>query len=554
MTKEAALFSLQIIDELVKQGVTYFCLAPGSRNTPLVLAIAENPFCETFVHFDERGLAFHALGYSMGAKKACCIVTTSGSAVANLFPAIVEAFQSSIPLILLTADRPQEEIDSGSNQTINQTKIFGSFVHWHLDLTANKNHPARFLPSMISHACMLALTKGPVHLNCRFEEPLYPLDFPKKESSFSSSYSLSKQSFESYSLPKNKKGLILIGNGEKEALFPIYTLAKKRGFPIFADITSQAKTSPRPFEVIENFSWILKCHSMPKPTLVLHFGERFVSKEPFNYLKDTKAEYLHISSSEKRYDPYFLVTKRLFTTPTAFCHHLVYEEEKEKNWLNLWKEEDKNVSKILAQMQESFEDCEPIFLSTLADSIRDSSLFIGNSMPIRDADSFFHPKKPTGKIFANRGASGIDGNIATAIGLAQGMKKHLVAILGDQTALHDSNSLAQLKKAAYPVTFIIFNNYGGGIFSHLPIKRSKHLEKYFCATHSFKLEGICSSFDLPYGKREELELWLKEKKSGLIEIETNQKKNALFYQRLSSAILQKPKRQKSLAKDPFSYL
>ena len=169
-------WSSLIIEELIRNGVDYFCLAPGSRSSPLAVAVATNPRAKSFVYFDERALAFHALGYVSAARKACAVITTSGTAVANLFPAIIEASKKKLPLVILTADRPPELRHTGANQTIDQVKIFGEYVRWQFDMPCPTTEIAPgFILSTIDQAVFRANgeLKGPVHINCMYREPLF---------------------------------------------------------------------------------------------------------------------------------------------------------------------------------------------------------------------------------------------------------------------------------------------------------------------------------------------------------------------------------------------
>jgi 2-succinyl-5-enolpyruvyl-6-hydroxy-3-cyclohexene-1-carboxylate synthase len=170
------LWSSLIIEELIRNGVDYFCLAPGSRSSPLAVAVATNPRAKSFVHFDERALAFHALGYASAPRKACAVITTSGTAAANLFPAVIEASKKKLPLVILTADRPPELRYTGANQTIDQVKMFGDYVRWQFDMPCpTADIPANFVLTTIDQAVFRANgeVKGPVHINCMYREPLF---------------------------------------------------------------------------------------------------------------------------------------------------------------------------------------------------------------------------------------------------------------------------------------------------------------------------------------------------------------------------------------------
>lgn len=474
------MIAIWIIDQLIQQGVEHFCIAPGSRSTPLVNAIANHPKAKTHVHFDERGLAFYALGIAKATQKPAALITTSGTAVGNLLPAIMEAHHSCTPLLILTADRPQELKECGANQTTDQTKIFSSFVRWQMEIGAPLTEKAARSLSAQSYFCAVQNPPGPVHLNCLFKEPLYesiriqegkPIDLH-----------LPSHQISSYKTDKSK-GLILVGRLPNESdLSPILKLAEKLQWPICADILSNARSYPTR-EQIRYFDWIEK----PIPELVLHFGDRMTSKRILEWLKKIDAEFLHISPWPQLQDPERILTGRVQADIDSFCD--VFEAKTDPSWLASWPDEE-------PQFKETDAFTEVHAMRALSALIPpDYGIFLGNGMPIRDGDRFLFPKKCRG-YFANRGLSGIDGNIATIAGLAETMP--ILGIIGDQAALHDLNSLPLLKKTRYPVTLLISNNFGGGIFHHLPVAKSPHFETFWAAAHTLTFEKAAALFDIPY--------------------------------------------------------
>ncbi len=491
----------QIIHHLVEQGVTAFFVAPGSRSTPLVLAICEEKRAKSYVHFDERGLAFFALGYAKATKNPVAIVITSGTAIANLFPAVMEASLSFVPLILLTADRPQELRATGANQTVDQVKFFQDYVRWQGDLLlADSDLREQFWASLIGR--IIAISKaphpGPVHLNCAVRQPF---DLSAEEVLYKNSpvvweearATIKKSNAEWHErMTQSRKGIILGGPGSYNPT-PILALSKALQWPILADILSPLRRSQHSihhFESILNASKDLQCD------FVLHFGGRMVSEALYSWIKQqTLLAYCHVSPYPIWENPEHLVTHRLSMSPDDFAtdylaeHHLP-ERALETNWSEKDARAHSLLSKIFSEQQSWMEAAIAFSLQNIP-----APIFLGNSMPIRHADRFLRPNH---HVFANRGASGIDGNIATAAGIAEGLREPLVACIGDQTALHDLNSLTLLKTIPVP-SLIVIDNCGGRIFSFLPIhQRRDVLEKFYTAPHTISFANLAKGFDIPH--------------------------------------------------------
>lgn len=543
-----------IIDQLVEQGVRHFCIGPGSRCIPLVAAIAEDNRVESMVHFDERGLAFYAFGYGKGSKKPVAVITTSGSAVGNLFPAIMEAFHEEIPLIILTADRPSELRDSGANQTCDQVKIFSSYVQWECDLPcADERLPEAYLASTIAQAVYRAThsPKGPVHLNCQFREPFFQnFSECKTESPLNalschyelSHHTLSTQGLEVWEkkLSSAKKGVIVVGAfTTPRSLKAIFGLAEILNWPILPDILSGIRSEGAHHNVIPYYETILKHGEELKPDFILHLGDRLVSKKTLEWIeKTTPAVYAMVVDHPFRHDPIHALTHRIECDPSLFCEQLIPLLSRRGSWLDTWKTLSETVENQLDSLLGSM--TEPGLIRFLHHHLPSHwALFLANSMPIRDADQFFFPRFYRGPIFGKRGLSGIDGNIATAIGIAEGSQRPTLAVLGDQSALHDINSLAQLHKVHHPIIFLIINNKGGGIFSFLPVAQEKPeiFEEYVAAAHPFNFEHAASLFQLPYIPLKDLSTLsrlLKEEKSCVIELQTNRRENFTLHKSLEA--------------------
>jgi 2-succinyl-5-enolpyruvyl-6-hydroxy-3-cyclohexene-1-carboxylate synthase len=502
------MYEAWLIDQLVQQGVEHFCVAPGSRNTPLISAAAKHPNAKTHVHYDERGLGFFTLGLGKSTKKPAAIITTSGTALGNLLPSIMEAHHSCTPMILLTADRPHELRDCSANQTTDQTKIFQSFVRWQFDLTYDLDE--KTIRSLTAQGVFFALQNppGPIHINCPFREPLYrphlkimqgkPIEFH-----------FPRHKIEKYKTTTSK-GVILVGKLPfSKDILAILKLAEQLGWPVCADILSNARCFPTT-QQIKYFDW----NKNPNPEFVLHFGERMTSKKILEWLKNLQTEYIHVSPHPFLQDPERLLTARIQADISEFCQ--VFEAKYDPDWFKLWKDE-----KPLFNEKGTFTEIHGMQkISELLPS--EYGVFLGNGMPIRDGDHFLFPKKCR-EFFGNRGLSGIDGNIATIAGLAEEMP--ILAIIGDQAALHDLNSLPLLKKSKHPIVLIVSNNFGGGIFHHLPVATSPHFEELWAAAHELRFRKAASFFDLPYLDFEKIDQAFDLGRSSLVELITNRAEN-----------------------------
>jgi 2-succinyl-5-enolpyruvyl-6-hydroxy-3-cyclohexene-1-carboxylate synthase len=548
----------KIIDGFIGQGIDYFCCAPGSRSTALILAIAEHPKASRTVHFDERGACFHAVGYAKAKRKPAIVVTTSGTAVGNLLPGVIEAYNARVPLILLTADRPPELRDCGANQSCDQTKLFSNHIRWQCDLPCpDRQISDRFLASTISHAVAVAQSplSGPIHINCMFREPLLSAlgeHVNKAEKHIHFEHAClhpSKASINHWIeiLSVHKQGILLAGSGSDEE--EILSLAEKLKWPLFADIFSSLRKFKNHPCLITHFDPILKLKGQLTAHAFIQFGDRFVSKTLSQWLeKQRPAFYLHVSSHSERQDPAHLVTHRIQASPALFTRELLdlLNSQKEDTWRSQWKEWDETCKHSLTDFfSHNLALTEPGLIWQLTPLLsEDWALFLGNSMPVRDADQFFSPLSHCGPLFGNRGVSGIDGNIATAAGIAQGSGKPTLALIGDLAFLHDLNSLAYLSKITPPVLICVVNNGGGGIFSFLPVaKREEAFEECIAASHKISFASAASLFSLPYFHPQtplELKNLLSLQKSRptscVIEITTNRAENVRIHEQIINTL------------------
>lgn len=519
-------------------GVGLFGLAPGSRSTPLVQAVAANPKARHLVHFDERGTAFAALGYARATGRPAAWVTTSGTAVANGLPAVVEASVDGVPLVLLTADRPPELRDTGANQTIPQPSIFGEFVRWRFDLPAPTDEidPA-FVLTTADQAVHRALgrPRGPVHLNCMFREPL-AADAPDDDGL--ARWRVSGEPYTRYTAPESVdraavadlaarlraigRGLVVAGRlasrAEGEAAV---RLAESLGWPLLPDVGSQVRFDD---SAVACPFYDQALGSEPfrdafAPEAVLHLGGRATSKRLGCLLADARPDPLVVVRADPfRFDPSagsgqppdHLVSDRIVADVEHFCDALVEvlgETGPEPgDWLDAWRTASAAVAATLdAHFDEHDAVTEPA-VARLAAAHAGAGLVLAASMPVRDADAFAAPGGSAPLVASNRGASGIDGTVATAAGFARGLGAPVTLLIGDLALLHDLNSLALLRDPAQPpVTVLAVNNDGGGIFHFLPVaERTDVFEPYFGTPHGLGFEHAARMFGLAYHRPDTL--------------------------------------------------
>ena len=558
-----------IVEVLVRNGIDQFCLAPGSRSTPLTTAVAAHPNARSIVHFDERGTSFFALGYGRATRKPAVWITTSGTAVPNGFPTVVEAAQDFVPLLLLTADRPPELLDSGTNQAIDQVKLFEHYVRHFSNLPCPTHKiPPPFVLTTIEQALYQSyFIPGPVHVNLQFREPLAP----DHDASVPPQYLIPVQSWlksgtpytvyePSISSPGTRvldqlaevcssaqRGLLVVGRLDtNEEAGAVRLLASKLGWPVLADITSQLRLGSDFPEQIHYYDQLLG-HSIfaeqHAPDAVVHLGGAFVSKRLLQFLNRTKPDrYIRVKNTPVRHDPNHQVTQHIQTDILLFCKELQAKINQQNNdpWLYSWRQANSRLDAYLDSLTStSAHLTEPAVARLVSQHIPDhQGLYLASSMPIRDMDMFAATNGPIVRVGANRGASGIDGTVASAAGFAAGLNTLVTLVIGDLALLHDLNSLSILRSV--PVVLVVLNNNGGGIFSFLPIAKHQDLfEPYFGTPFNVSFEHAARMFDLPYSAPstipEFISAYVKATETGtsaIIEVKTNREENYQLHQRL----------------------
>ncbi len=517
-----------VVDELACSGLKAVCIAPGSRSTPLTLAFAQHPGIKVYPHLDERSAAFFALGIALKTAQPVALVCTSGSATANFFPAIVEANESQVPLIVLTGDRPPELRDSGANQTIDQVKMYGTFALWSVDLALPEADPdpllIRYLRTTAARAYATAngMRKGVVHLNMPFRKPLEPTlvetdktDFLPREDekpfiSFDRPriYPASKQ-WESFALilKEYEKGIIVCGpRCSGDELVTARYIAEAAAYPIYADPLAGLRFSKyTPWvTVLGGYETFLNCTPPEPPDVVIHFGRVPTSQWLNNYLERSQPKrFIQASENGVWADDLHRTTDfiqgRMLSEVTFSVAGFHYRPN--SAWVEQIRMLESATWDATHEAINSGDDFDAAFTSDLIEALPDNAhLFVGNSLPIRHVDQFGKPSAKNLHVFGNRGASGIDGNISTGLGVASQTGEPLVLLVGDITFYHDMNGLFAVRNLDLKnVTIVLMNNNGGGIFNRLPISGyDPAFTDLFIMPHDLQFEHAAKLYGLEF--------------------------------------------------------
>jgi len=528
-----SLWGSLIVEELIRHGVDCFVISPGSRSAPLAAAAARNPRARTLVHFDERGAAFCALGYGRAANRPAALICTSGTAAANYLPAIIESSADTVPLLVLTADRPPELRETGANQAIRQPGLFGDNVRWFFDLACPDTSiaPEAVLTTIdqaVYRACRAP--SGPVHLNCMFREPLAPVDTGDDFAGYLANLESWRPAHRPYTkyetahdqpgetciadiaqrVAHTGNGLLLVGKLQtEEERHAVLALADRVRCPLFADITSVLRLGTAPDVGIPFYNLALaseRIRQSLRPSAVLHLGGRITAKRLLEWLEESRPQsYVHVEHNPIRLDPIHRVTRRIESQIDLFCLRLADALKDSRGcgsetYVAKWRRVSATVDSVIQGISaQAATVTEAGIARLLSHRIQNSALFLASSMPIRDMDMFASADGRRIPVGANRGASGIDGTVAAAAGFAIGLDAPTPLLIGDLSLLHDLNSLAILKNLNPPVTAVVINNNGGGIFDHLPISAFPDLhEKFFVTRHDWRFEHAARQFGLSY--------------------------------------------------------
>ncbi|MED4988486.1 2-succinyl-5-enolpyruvyl-6-hydroxy-3-cyclohexene-1-carboxylic-acid synthase [Parageobacillus toebii] len=527
MNEALTLYIAAFVDELAKIGVQDVVVSPGSRSTPLAIMMAEHPAMRVHINIDERSAAFFALGMAKAKRHPIALLCTSGTAVANYFPAVVEAYYSRVPLIVITADRPHELRDVGAPQAIDQLNIYGRYAKWFVEmaLPEKSTDMLRYARTMAARAAGVAISApaGPVHLNFPLREPLVPIvheetweQIEAKEPSYTmvipGKMTIGMEQIQELynELSSAEKGLIVCGQIDQPAFAEAVTkLAEMLDYPILADPLSQLRSGTHAKEyIIDSYDAILKDETIAAslvPDVVIRFGAMPVSKPLFLLLKRYPSIKQIVVDGEGGWrEPTLMASYMVYCDEVEFCRRLIdigASKQSKSQWSTTWKMINDIAKSVLLEATMEEELFEGKVFTELSQLLPDgATLFVGNSMPIRDTDTFFFTNDKQIRILANRGANGIDGVVSSALG-ASAVTEPLVLVIGDLSFYHDLNGLLAAKMHGLHATIIVLNNNGGGIFSFLPqAKHKKHFEMLFGTPTDLQFEHAVRMYEGNYQK------------------------------------------------------
>lgn len=536
-----ACFMAQFFESLVQSGVSEVCISPGSRSTPLAVSAFRTPNLNSRAILDERSAAFFALGLARQSQAPVALICTSGSAVANYLPAVIEAHHARIPLLVFSADRPPELRDWGAGQTIDQVGLYGTAVRLFVDVPPPVSGPAglRYASALASRAVADATCgpAGPVHLNFPLREPLEPPEgffWKGQGESGSNSIGTAAQS-KPLRVPASahlnslvsrlsrfERGVISCGPlvDDPKLRAAIGRLATEMKWPIVADPTSQQRrgahveTAP----VLAHSDLWLRDESVVeafRPDVVLRLGDSPVSKSLRKaLLKNPPTDFVLVDPDGVFHDPDHLATEVVRADPLSVCEAWLLEldtaalKRSDSAYCETWEALDRAVArelKVWADSSSRF--LEPQTVMVLSEALNSEvTLFVSNSMPVRDLDAFLFQDSKSLRVLSQRGASGIDGIVSGAAGASAAGEGAVVLFTGDLALLHDAGGMLTARDHAESLTIVVIQNDGGGIFSFLPISDqgdSVGFEEFFRTPHGLKLEDLARFYGAHFYRAEQ---------------------------------------------------
>ena len=548
------IWSYVFTETLKRLGLNCAVICPGSRSTPLTVAFVQQiPVIEVIPILDERSAAFFALGQAKATGKPVVLVCTSGTAGANFYPAVIEARESRVPLLILTTDRPAELRNCHSGQTIDQVKLYGNYPNWQTELATPSLDMGMlsYLRQTVIHAweCCQFPNSGAVHLNIPFRDPLAPIpdgtDFTLDVEDFFGGIVSTPLPITNYQLPitNYQKGIIIAGvaQGQNPDQYcrAIANLCQTLQWPVLAEGLSPVRNyaNLNPY-LISTYDLILRNQQLAKelsPEIVIQIGEMPTSKELRNWLIITNPQRWLIDKCDQNLDPIHGKTTHLRISITEL-ENLKFKNLEENKYLQKWckveKQVRKNIDDYFTNLNELIESKVPWLISQILPP--ETPIFIANSMPVRDVEFFWKPNNLRIKPYFNRGANGIDGTLSTALGIAHHQQSS-VMLTGDLSLLHDTNGFLISNKFSGHLTIILINNNGGGIFEMLPISQfNPPFEEFFATPQNIDFSQLCATYNVEYhliSAWEELQNYLKQlPKTGIrvLEVRTNRKRDVIW--------------------------
>lgn len=553
-----------LLAELFKCGINHYCICPGSRSTSLALCAWELNSASISVHHDERSGGFFALGKAIQVKQPVAIITTSGTAVAELLPAAVEASLSHVPVVFLSADRPKHLRRTGANQTIDQVDMLAPYVKCSLEIPLLNAGSLKVMEKKLRRSVHAALEEcmgtdsGPLHINVQLEKPFEPkrLRNPSSPSQSPQYYRAPKDCFPTESkyrklrtkLTTAASPILVVGPNRLGLGFPeaAREFARSYNMPLLADPLSGCRGGGGGYiKPVDSYELLLQAGVLEdmRFDLVVRIGQLPISTRLMEFINvslDSEGSHIYVNQTGHIHDENAGVTDYVRANPISFCNRMKMIEGSSKNlsrWLNSWHDLDAKARLALMDYLGQGEAWDGSYVATLLQEITPGCLlFAGNSLPIRLVDLVGAVRPGPLDVIANRGASGIDGIVSTALGLAHGHSSKVILLVGDTSFLYDVSGLAVIRKLSlHNILIVVMNNNGGAIFGRLPIAQlNDPFERLFINPNDLDFSDIARSFGISHSEangisefRKLLQKSLRESKSSILEVHTDWKQDLL---------------------------
>jgi len=542
------------VDELVRCGMRAACTAPGSRSTPLVLSLVRDERLRCYSHLDERVAGFFAVGLAKASGLPVAVACTSGTAAVELAPAVYEAREARVPLVVLTADRPPELRDVGAGQTIDQLKLYGDAAKWFVEVGTHEATPARlrWIRTLACRAFWTATTgrRGPVHLNLPLREPLVldegetlPPDDSGRPGGRPWVVHAQAAAQPAQVTFGGARGVIVAGRDERHPALPaaLARAAERCGYPLLADPLSGAR---RGGAAVAHYDALLRDEAFAAahaPDFVLRVGDLPTSKPLRQWLAgQADAAQVRLDPEEGWQDPDGVVETMLVADPVATLDAL--DASADPAWLRSWRLADEAAARaIAATLGDALS--EPLVAAQLgADLPATATCFVASSMPVRDVETFWPARDAPPRALSHRGANGIDGTVSGALGAAAGGAGPVVLLIGDVALAYDLGALAAGTRLGLSLTIVLLNNDGGGIFSFLPVARERDaFEEHVATPHGLDFARAAALYGCAYTRADDpaaLRTALDAAGDGvaLIEVRTGRDENVALHRRVWAAV------------------
>jgi 2-succinyl-5-enolpyruvyl-6-hydroxy-3-cyclohexene-1-carboxylate synthase len=534
-TTDTYLLLRAFVDELTRCGLAGACTSPGSRSTPLVLTLVRQPELPTWSHVDERVAGFFAVGVAKQTGRPAAVACTSGTAAAHYLPAVIEAHEARVPLVVLTADRPPELREVGAGQTIDQLKLYGDAVKWFFEVGT---HPAT--PERLRWARQLAFRAyetavsgrpGPVHLNFPLREPLVldePLPPPDDEPLQRANRTMPAVAID---LVPGDRAVIVAGRHERDdgLAQALPAAAAALGVPLLADPLSGARRGPA---AVAHYDALLRDPAFAgaqRPDTVIRIGDLPTSKPLRQWLAALDARQVAFDPERTWQDPAGVVAEVIDADPATWARALAGPPTA-SSWLDAWRAADGAAAEgIAAALGDGLS--EPGVARALAGLAPEVTVFTASSMPVRDVETFWPARDAPPRVLAHRGANGIDGTLAAAFGAAAAGGR-VVVHLGDVALAHDLGALLSAPRLAIPLTIVLVDNGGGGIFDFLPVSTQRDAyEEHVATPTGLDPERVAALFGLRYEPVDDLAA-IREAPGTLLHVRTDRAENVALHRRV----------------------